>query len=359
MGRTTRHALLESGEKLAQIGSWDWDLAADMLVWSDNLFRLFGLEPGEIRPTPEYVVTRTHPDDRSRVHKDLEVARSTGELKPLDHRILTDHGEVRHLRATMAFVEVADRQRLIGTVQDLTMLYRADRNIAAHLAVAETFSDWKSLKVNGECLLRSLAEALNCVVSSLWLPGREGLAARLIWRAPSLDVGDFEQKLRAVHLPEGVGLPGRAWESREPVSSAKLLEGSHPALRETVRALGLSAGLAFPVLHHEEVLAVLAFHSREELTSDDRLMRSLIGIGHELGTFFHRRRCELGPPNLTPREVDVLQLTAHGLSAKDIARALAISPATVRTHHEHIYAKYGVSDRASAVAKGLRLGLIE
>jgi PAS domain S-box-containing protein len=63
-------------------------------------------------------------------------------------------------------------------------------------------------------------------------------------------------------------------------------------------------------------------------------------------------------PRLTPRELEVLQLAADGGSARAIAEVLVISPGTVKTHFEHVYAKLRVCDRAAAVAEGLRRGLI-
>ena len=62
--------------------------------------------------------------------------------------------------------------------------------------------------------------------------------------------------------------------------------------------------------------------------------------------------------SLTARELEVLQLAADGLSSPRIAEELVVSPATVRTHFEHIYAKLEMHERAGAVAKALRLGLI-
>jgi DNA-binding CsgD family transcriptional regulator len=61
---------------------------------------------------------------------------------------------------------------------------------------------------------------------------------------------------------------------------------------------------------------------------------------------------------LTPREIELLQLAADGLSGPQIAELLVLSPSTVKTHFENIYRKVGVSDRAGAVAKGMRQGLI-
>jgi DNA-binding CsgD family transcriptional regulator len=61
---------------------------------------------------------------------------------------------------------------------------------------------------------------------------------------------------------------------------------------------------------------------------------------------------------LTPRELQVIDLAADGRSAPMIAVDLGVSVATVRTHFGHIYDKLGVGDRAAAVAKAMRLGLI-
>jgi DNA-binding CsgD family transcriptional regulator len=63
--------------------------------------------------------------------------------------------------------------------------------------------------------------------------------------------------------------------------------------------------------------------------------------------------------SLTARETEVLQLASHGLSSAHIAEHLVVSTGTVRTHFENIYPKLGVSDRAAAVAAGLRHGLID
>jgi PAS domain S-box-containing protein len=62
---------------------------------------------------------------------------------------------------------------------------------------------------------------------------------------------------------------------------------------------------------------------------------------------------------LTPREREVLQLAAEGLSGPGIADRLVVSPGTVKTHFSNLYKKLGVSDRAAAVARGLRFGLID
>jgi ATP/maltotriose-dependent transcriptional regulator MalT len=66
------------------------------------------------------------------------------------------------------------------------------------------------------------------------------------------------------------------------------------------------------------------------------------------------------PPDsgLTPREIEVLALAADGLSGPELAQALGLSATTVNTHFKNIYVKLGVRNRAAAVAKAMRLGVI-
>jgi PAS domain S-box-containing protein len=63
--------------------------------------------------------------------------------------------------------------------------------------------------------------------------------------------------------------------------------------------------------------------------------------------------------SLTPREIQVLALAAEGSNGPELARELVLSPTTVNTHFKHIYEKLEVRNRGAAVAKAMRLGVID
>ena len=78
-----------------------------------------------------------------------------------------------------------------------------------------------------------------------------------------------------------------------------------------------------------------------------------------LASQIQQRERSDGRPDLTPRESEVLSMIAEGLSAPQIAKQLQIGSTTVKTHLHTLYEKLGVSDRAAAVAEGMRRGLLE
>jgi DNA-binding NarL/FixJ family response regulator/PAS domain-containing protein len=355
-----RSAMLAHGEKIAGIGSWDWDLRTGELRWSDNLFRLFGVNPGTFTPTLQDAIERMHADDRGRVRHNVATAVATGHLDVLEFRLVRVDGTLRRMRSIVASVEQEDGapQRFLGTVQDVTERLQIAREIAGHIAIEEVLAAWAPLEDGAERLLARLGEAMDFAVGVLWLRRDDALIARSVWNPHAVEASDLEAARHPLHAGPDQALSVEAWLSRQPVLVVDLAD--RPAFEGQDAALqaGLRGAVALPAVSGDFTFAVLEFYSRESLQPSETLLRSLTGMGHELGHFFARRTGELRPHELTARERQILQLAAQGMSAKTIAQHLTLSPLTVKSHFQNIYAKWGISDRASAVAKGLREGLI-
>jgi DNA-binding CsgD family transcriptional regulator/PAS domain-containing protein len=350
---------LDTAEQVGRLGSWEWRPVTQTYRWSDNLYRIFGLEPGEITPTREYVLERTHPDDRDRVARYFELRPLVDRPPPIELRIQQPAGDVRYLRSTVTKIDPSPRgaRPIIGFVQDVTGQRIVSRELAAHAAVSAALINWDGFDAGARRLLHDLGVACEFMIGALWLPHGDVLAAELMWKEPVFEVSDFEAMTFALRLPRGVSLPGLAWQSKRPETFVDVSHEPSFRRREAARAAGLHGAVAFPALKADEVLAVLEFYSREH-DHTLRLTQTLTAIGFELGEFFSRRRGELAPPRLTPRELQILQLAALGSAAPKIAESLLISVSTVKTHMENIYAKLDVSDRTAAVATALRLGVI-
>jgi PAS domain S-box-containing protein len=330
----------EAQEAPPAVGSWTWTPSQSSLSWSENVYRILGLRPGDVAPDPQVIVDLAHPDDRELVRSKQREAKIAGELPPVAYRIVRPDGRVRHLRTVLAVAERRDGEpyRLVGFVEDHTERVRARRADAARAAATRAIGAWATFEQGAQGLLAGLAAALECHSGVVWLPRNDGLVARTVWRDRTADAT----------LPDPVRRGTRLRRTNDPAWRAC----ARRAVARAPYAVAIPAGVG------RDVLALVELRSRERLEISAPLMRALAGIGDELGRFLDTRRNELDIALLTPRELDVLGLATRGLKAKQIAGHLAISHATVRTHFENLYPKLGVSDRAAAVAAAIRLGLI-
>ncbi|MGM0554257.1 MAG: response regulator [Pseudomonadota bacterium] len=121
MALAERERQLLEAQALASLGNWAADLETGELFWSDEVYRIFGYEPGGIRPSVEVFYGAVHPDDRARVNESERHAESIGHHDVI-HRILRPDGSIRHVHE-LAQAETDARGelvRLAGTVQDVT-----------------------------------------------------------------------------------------------------------------------------------------------------------------------------------------------------------------------------------------------
>lgn len=354
-----RFALLDHAERIGELGSWDWRPRTGELLWSDNLFRLFGLEPGSVTPSVELVIAYMHPADVERVEASVAQLTTDGGMATFDYRIVRHDGVLRDLRAAVTLIEDEDGgTRVVGSVQDVTDERRLGRELAARVAVSNALNDWKEFESGTRGLLSGFAVAMDLCFAVLWVPEHAFLTTKLIWHPQSAALAALADATHGCCPGRTSAMLGAAWERREPASSSEPSAGATPQRAAAMRDAGIQAALAIPAVAVDETLAVLEFLCLERIEPTDRLLRALHGIGHEVGHFLSKRRGELCPPVLTPREREVLQLAAHALSAAEIARQMQISRATVKRHFEDAYARLGVSDRTAAVAAAMRLGLI-
>ena len=358
---TRRLALLSQAERIAGLGAWEWTPQTDELLWSDNHFRLFGLEPSAAAPATSSVVERVHPDDRQRVAEAL-AAMADGAFadEALEYRIVFEGGRVVTLRATISAQvdEESGPRRLVGAVQDVTMQRSLDRHLAAHVAVTQALGDWTSLEQGAYGLLARLAQAMELAFGALWIRDGAVLALRAMWHLPSPTIEPVAAATRRWQPGLGSAGVGRAFGTRRPIVVPDPGEGVPADRRAAMHSGGIRGRMLVPAVSADETLAVFELLSFERVDPTEQLVRALDGIGHEVGHFLSHRRGELAAPVLTPRELEVLQLAARGHSAAAIAKQLYLSPATVKRHFERAYHALGVSDRAAAVGEAMRRGLI-
>jgi PAS domain S-box-containing protein len=132
---TLSRRLLADAQQLARIGSWEWDLATNVVTWSDELYRIYGYEPRAVEVSYEAFLGRVHPDDRASV--DERNRRCFENHEPFEDvkRIVRPDGTEFPMRTRGEMVMGPDGEpvRMIGVCEDVTDELRARE---AHLRLA-------------------------------------------------------------------------------------------------------------------------------------------------------------------------------------------------------------------------------
>ncbi len=115
-------ARLDETQRLAHIGSWEWDIRENRLIWSDEVYRIFGTEPRSFPATYEAFIGFVHPEDRDLVKDAVRGALLGDRRYSIDHRIQRSDGEPRFVQewADVLYDSGGEPLRMIGTVQDIT-----------------------------------------------------------------------------------------------------------------------------------------------------------------------------------------------------------------------------------------------
>lgn len=124
-------------QEIAHLGSWEVNLVKGTSIWSDEAYRIYGIEPGEHNIGVDEWLSYIHPEDLQRVKSEMEIVDSTSEGK-LQYRIVRKDGEIRHVRSVSKFE--TDREgntTLFGVVLDITESKQSEIKLRRLLDVTE------------------------------------------------------------------------------------------------------------------------------------------------------------------------------------------------------------------------------
>jgi PAS domain S-box-containing protein len=181
---------LAEAHRIAGLGSWEWDMAGDRVLWSDEMYRIHGYEPGAFGLTFDKAVELVVPEDVERIRTNIERALEERQevLPDLDYRIVRPDGEERVLqgRAKLVLGRDGEPARMVGTVLDITERARFEQEHE----IAETLQQAllpKELPANDslELTARYVAPGLGIEVGGDWYDAVELSDGRLL-----ITVGD-------------------------------------------------------------------------------------------------------------------------------------------------------------------------
>ncbi len=133
--------LLESRERLqlalsaAQAGVWVWNIDANQITWSDENYRLIGLQPGSLKPRYNDWLDRIHPDDREAINKQINDTIGAASNLDVEFRVIWPDGRIRWLSGIgqMRLGENGQPEAMYGIQMDITERKRIEAEIRASL----------------------------------------------------------------------------------------------------------------------------------------------------------------------------------------------------------------------------------
>ena len=335
---------LEEAQRLAHVGYWERDTDTDVITWSDETYRIFGLQPQErilhLAQLPDLV----HAEDKQIVVKAVAAALQGGPRYDIEYRVARPNGEVRlvHSQGDVMWNESGRPRRMFGSVQDITERKRAEQRLMAQHTVTQVLAEAATLEEATAKILRAVCECLVWDVGALWSLDKEAGVLRCVevWHKESIEVPEFEATSRETTFIPGIGLPGRVWFSREPMYIPDVVrDANFPRAPIAAREV-LHAAFGFPILLGGEVLGVMEFFSYEIRQPDQDLLDMMATIGSQIGQFIERKRAE-----------DALHHAQAGLA--HVARVATLGELTASIAHEVNQPLAAVVNNASACLRWL------
>ena len=253
--------------------------------------KVLGIPVAELlsKPYNEFV----HPDDRAKTEAEAQKIDEGEQAISFENRYRCADGSYRWLlwNATPSM----EQKLVFAVARDITQRKEAERRLSTGYAVTRVLAEAESLDAAVPFLLMSICEGLSWDLGALWRVDETVNLLRCmdLWHPPNLNFPTFVKATRGLTFRRGVGLPGRVWESCQPVWLPDIHRGPNFPRGSFAVDEGLHSAFAFPIRLGDHVAGVIEFFTRQSRKLEPDLMEMFDSIGSQIGQFIERRRAEM------------------------------------------------------------------
>ena len=260
--------------------------------WNAAAERMFGYRAEEIIGRP---ITLIIPPE---LHKDEDVIlqriRRGEKIDHFETVRLTKSG--KRLDVSLTVSPIRDEQgKVIGAAKiarDITDRKKTERYLAAQYAVTNILAESTSVSEAAQRVLQTLCDGLGWDTGALWQVNQQRELLTCLQTCRNSLFPGFSKLSSESTFEKGTGLPGRVWQTREPVWVRELRRDDNLPRAAVAAKEGLQSAFGFPVELRGGIDGVIEFFSREIREPDDKLTAMMAAVGSQLGQFMERKRTE-------------------------------------------------------------------
>ena len=284
--------ILDQAQRIAHLGSWELDHTDRRLLWSDEIYRIFEIDPAQFSPSYESFLATVHPEDRAMVNQCYTDHMSRHTPYDVTHRLLMKDGRVKYVRERCETFHDGDRPlRSVGTVQDIT------QQKLAETALAKVNRALMTLSAGNTALVRASDE--NALLQEMCRVITETGGYRMAWIGyVQQDAKKSVQPMAHAGFEKGyVESLDLSWSDSElgrgPVGSA--IRSGSPQVVRNVRSdprfapwrdsaldRGYASVISLPLKEAGAVFGTLSIYAAEPNAFDDEEVRLLSEMGDDL-----------------------------------------------------------------------------
>ncbi|MDA8165477.1 MAG: PAS domain S-box protein [Desulfobacteraceae bacterium] len=294
-------SILAQAGKIANLGAWmidisdQDDLNANPLRWSDETYRIFGYQPGEVEVTNRLFLERVHPEDRERIMDSVTKAMAEKKSYCLEHRVLRPDGAeitvIEHAEPT-----IDDQGRItgmVGTVKDITAAKRGAAELAVRTRHNLLAAEIGGILVRNEDLRgllqlcsQALVKHLDAAFARIWTLSRKDNVLELQASAGMYTHLDGDHSRLAV----GEYKIGLIAQERKPHLTNEVSGDPRISDPEWARREGMVAFAGYPLIVEDRLVGVMAMFSRQPFEAVS--LAALESIADEIALGIERKQAE-------------------------------------------------------------------
>ena len=287
-------ASLAQAQRIAQLGNWSLDPVSRTMTWSEQTYRILGLQPSAASAHYGELVGRVHEKDRAALEQVLQRAAQTGRECEIDHRISSGKGETRWVHTIVQPEQHDEKILLHGTIRDITDGKLAAVRLQAEHGVTQLVAGATDPDEVMPGIIETLCTGLSWECGAYWSLDKDGALLRCAasWGENTSAIQEFLALTKKMSAPSGVDLPGRAWAKGGPLLVEDI--GSEQSFSRMQAALqaGLHGALALPITSGGKTFGVIELFGAQAIRSEEALMHWLHSLSAQIGQSFQRKVAE-------------------------------------------------------------------